>query len=341
MIDKQNPLISIIIPMYNAEEYVENIFNNLFQQTYTNYEIIVAYDLKSTDKTLEILENIIQRDDSKQIIIDLNQDSSLGEARNRGFKKANGEFIVSIDVDDELMPDYLESFLKVFREFPELNIVCCGVKRVADRRILKSRVQMANETGEIILYDSQQAVLLNVTNQIPWGTWSHMVRREYMVENNISWPNYSIREDQTFTLRLLQHTTKLGYNTKPTYLYIQRKGSMVHKNFGESSEKLVDSRIEIVKILSDNYSEELYEWMLREKQMISAGFACKHDYSNYRLELHKAGIEKLYQSKYKQNILKIISVVIFNCSKLLYYYGSRIINVKKNDLPLRKIWKNT
>ena len=200
--------------------------------------------------------------------------------------------------------------------------------------------EMTSTTGEITIYDRNEAYLLKATSQISNGPWAYMIRRLYLVENGIVWPDYNMRDDHVFTFRLLEYTDKLGRNTKPVYLYMQRPGSIVHSDFAKISDKLLQSRIDIRKILERNNKNAHDEWEIRENQLITAGFACKYKYSDYKRALNNAGIRKLSLSNYPLPRLKKIAVIIFNHSKLLYYYGTRIINVRKNNLKHRRIWKN-
>ena len=126
-------LISIIIPAYNSGKFIETPLNNLFAQTYQNFEIIIAYDEKSTDNSLELLQKISE---THPITIDIGKDTSSGTARNRGFRLAKGEYVIFVDADDEIHPQYLETMITIFQKHPELNVVCCDFVKVYEETVV-------------------------------------------------------------------------------------------------------------------------------------------------------------------------------------------------------------
>ncbi|MBE6070197.1 MAG: glycosyltransferase [Clostridium lundense] len=335
-------LISVIIPMYNAEKYVDNVFKNLFQQTYKNFEVIVAYDTKSTDNTLSKLHEIHKRHANIPIIIDIDCDTSSGAARNRGLKLARGEYVVFVDADDEFLPEYLSSFLKVYDRNPELDVVCCNRLCVKEKDISRSLFLAKEECrfASVEIFDKITALHLKITSQISNGPWAYMIRRLYLVENGIVWPDYSIRDDYVFTTECMEYTDKLGYWGGPTYLYILHPVSLLHQDYGVILNKFSSSHRDISTILSSINDELFDEFKLRESPLIVAGMACKYSYSEFRKHLKMENIGCLYQSKYPTSLTKRFSISLFNVSKLLYYYLARCLNVITNHLPISRIWSN-
>ena len=108
--DANNELVSIVIPVYNAEKYLERLIESIFSQTHKNIEVIAAYESASTDNTLKVLQNLAKK---YPLIISVGSERCPGGTRNRGFEYATGEFVVFVDADDYLLPDYLSSFLHV------------------------------------------------------------------------------------------------------------------------------------------------------------------------------------------------------------------------------------
>ena len=115
------PLISVVIPAYNAAKYIKESIESVLQQDYSNLEIILVDD-GSTDETAKI----VQQYDVQYIY---QENKGVSAARNTGLQAANGIFIASIDADDLWLPNKLSIQFKVFQEQPALDMVFCQIKQ--------------------------------------------------------------------------------------------------------------------------------------------------------------------------------------------------------------------
>lgn len=327
-IESQNNIISVIIPVYNSEKYIKSTLNAISNQTYQNFELIIAYDEKSTDNTFSILQEFQK---THSIIIDIGNDANTGVARNRGCKLAKGEYIVFVDADDIILPDYLSSMLRVFEKYPELDVACCGVLFENDSKIQKGLKSAEKSSDNILLYERDEALLKKVADQLPWGVWSHMIRKSYLIENNLSLPNYTAREDFVYTLQLFMNTPKIGYSSKIVYLYLKHGDSITATRFDKWYDMCQPSRKdleELSKYLSEDVAEEI---KFRDERLVAAGCACKYDYKTYRAKLEEYGVSKLSFYRGGDSIMGRISVVVFNISKYAYYKGMRYIKKCNNN----------
>ena len=119
--DEKKPLISIIVPVYNVEDYIEECLESLVKQTYKNLEIILIDD-GSTDNSGEICDDYVLKDTRIKCFHQINQ--GVGAARNKGLEVAEGELIGFVDPDDYCD---LEMFLEMYKSMKEdeADIVCC------------------------------------------------------------------------------------------------------------------------------------------------------------------------------------------------------------------------
>src|SRR5690625_1653273 len=108
-----NTLISVIIPVYNVENYLVECMKSVVNQTYENIEII-AIDDGSTDNSLKILEDFALRNDNLTIVSQENSGQSV--ARNKGIKKAQGKYIYFLDSDDYILPQTFEQLINTLEE---------------------------------------------------------------------------------------------------------------------------------------------------------------------------------------------------------------------------------
>ena len=228
-------LISVIIPAYNSATYISTMLDSICVQTYANYEILVAYDTKSTDDTLEILQRYAE---NNQLIIYPSNDESVGQARNRDLHIAKGDYIIFMDADDIIVPTYLEDLLDVLYENPDLDVI--GSRRIdTNETQVRDTYYMALQTvKDIAVFDNITALhLWIVGKEFSVTPWSYLVRKDYLKINNILFPNYSNGEDQVWVVQLFLYTNRIGINRKLGYVHILHpfslsQHSISYKNIG-------------------------------------------------------------------------------------------------------------
>ena len=121
-----NPTVSVIIPVYNAQEGIKQCLDSLLNQSFTDFEIILLND-GSTDNSLEVIKKYAADNDFIRVIDKENE--GVAKTRNKGIQLANGKYIVFIDNDDFVDSDYLERFYNEIDQ-EQLDIVLGGYKRV-------------------------------------------------------------------------------------------------------------------------------------------------------------------------------------------------------------------
>lgn len=115
--------ISVIIPLYNKEHYIENTIKSVLYQTFSDFEVIVIND-GSTDNSTKIVESFT---DSRIKLI-MQKNKGVSAARNRGIREAIGDFIAFLDADDTWYPDYLETMIKLSQQYPSYSVFCVAQK---------------------------------------------------------------------------------------------------------------------------------------------------------------------------------------------------------------------
>ena len=117
----QNPLVSIIIPVYNMEAYLDNCLNSILEQTYLNWELILIDD-GSKDKSKNICENWAKKD--KRILFFSQDNHGVSYSRNRGIRESRGKYIIFIDADDIVFNQYIEVLINAFNKYNiDLSII--------------------------------------------------------------------------------------------------------------------------------------------------------------------------------------------------------------------------
>lgn len=175
---QNNPLISIIIPVYNRQELVKETLNSVLAQTYQNWECIVVDD-GSIDYTWDVLKEYVFRDSRIKINQRTRDPKGAPSCRNIGITLSEGEFLVFLDSDDLLAPWALEGRMEIIRKRPSLEIVLSN--GVYFNGVKKSFLHYTTDfnCNSIIEHYRKYDVVLNITT----ATW----RREFIINNNLSW----------------------------------------------------------------------------------------------------------------------------------------------------------
>jgi teichuronic acid biosynthesis glycosyltransferase TuaG len=180
--------ISIIMPAYNAAQYINEAIQSVIDQTYTHWELLVIND-GSTDQTLQIIE---QFDDERILVFTQEKNHGVSAARNLGLKQVKGEFICFLDADDILPPCSLLSRVQIF-ENPEVNFVDGQVDFIKDThivRIYRPSLINKNPQEELILLTGScfmglSWMLRNTNNIVPFRTdLSHCEDLVFFIENS-------------------------------------------------------------------------------------------------------------------------------------------------------------
>ena len=191
--------ISIIIPVYNSEKYIEKCLNSILKQKYTNYEIIIVND-GSKDNSQVIIDEFVNNYPEK-IKAFLQENKGVSVTRNEAILKATGDYIMFVDNDDFLDDDYLETYINEV-ETNDYDIVLGGYKRVTNEKILK----------KVILNDDEWAKF------VVMAPWAKLYKTSFLVENNTVFLKNNIGEDVYFNLKAVLMTDKIkiinyaGYN---------------------------------------------------------------------------------------------------------------------------------
>lgn len=229
-------LISIVVPVYNVENYLSRCLDCLCKQTYTNIEIICVDD-KSTDGSLAICEEASKKD--TRICIHKNEKNvGLSSVRNIGIGIAKGKYIFFIDSDDFIDEDTIK-FLYEQTQNGTVDIVSCnfcfyfGKDNVKDVYLYNKETDVCDLTQE----EAFKQLLAQKTNYR--CVWAKLIKKEIM--NDLSFPEGNrYGEDMIFISKLILKATKIKHLNKILYFYNQEGISLVRSGFNKEKLKEVD-----------------------------------------------------------------------------------------------------
>lgn len=215
MNDELKIALSVIVPVYNKKIYLENLFQCICNQTFSEFECIVIDD-GSTDGSSEMCDEIAKYDDRFQIYHIPN--SGVSHARNMGLKMARGEFITFIDADDRVGPEYLEGLYFEIVE-NKSDMVICSVEKtwISGRR---KKINLPR-IGKIPMSDVLQDFAKWQKATGIYGYCCGKLIPKKIIENNWFDEKTSLAEDFEFGLKIYPKVKYISFISQPTYYYLQ------------------------------------------------------------------------------------------------------------------------
>ena len=233
-----NPLISIIVPIYNVEKYIRTCIESILAQTYRNVEVIIVND-GSTDQSLAVISDLICSHHNVKVINQKNQGVSV--ARNTGIDVATGKYIIFVDPDDKIMPGFVSSLYQI-ADKTGADIVR-GSFRDFNGNIPKGWVPDFNvptNYGTIVLDQF-------LSSNISFVVWSSIYRLDFINSNHIRFTPGILFEDADFTIRAYMLAKLVATSPEPNYAYrINRPGSILTTKTTKNAQKMSLSEEKII-----------------------------------------------------------------------------------------------
>ena len=241
-----NPLISIVVPVYQVEKFIKNSMISICNQSFKNFEVILVND-GTKDNSIEIAEEVLRLEDINYMVINQNN-KGVSSARNLGMKNSNGDWVVCVDPDDILYKD----FLKILFDSCIANgtsVALGGYQIVSELDLFKK----PNKLHSSIILNQKDILYRFLVRDIKIISPAILVRKELIMNNDL-WYNEDIKfsEDQHFIWRLLLSTNKVSYNETSIYNYYIRENSTMTSS---NTNKILTGYNGFVE-LSNNHSLE-------------------------------------------------------------------------------------
>lgn len=217
-----SPLISIVVPVYNAEKYIDRCISSICNQTYTNFELILVDD-GSTDLSGSICNEYSSRDNRIRVIHKPN--GGVSSARNCGLDKISGKYVTFVDSDDHVSSDFLANFVCCLSDEKNIDLVAQSFWYCYE----ESKEQQLLKLPDIFIKENYQLVkwFEDAKNVHNGYIWHRLFRSEIIKANNIRFPDeISFSEDGIFFVRYLRTASNFLLTSKPGYFYSVRSGSL-------------------------------------------------------------------------------------------------------------------
>lgn len=303
--------VSIIIPAYNIENYIEKCLKSIKEQLYPCFEVIIIND-GSTDNTKKICTEFAAKDSRFNVFN--RQNAGVSSARNLGILKSIGKYICFVDGDDYLSKNYLE-LLVGYMESEEADIVCADYFLDTQEQIIVHSQEMSLP----ILFSNQNAInKLSDKNLYQGYLWNKIFKRELIVSYNIKFDErVKIWEDMLFCLNYLVHSNKVLYVQIPIYYYVQRQNSAINTS-SIWTEHTHLYALEQMWAIAKNYEGDFKEYIRNFYANDLVGQLCKNKKASYT-DIHRqlVKIESLnanltFKHKLKKALVKMFPRLIQN-----------------------------
>ena len=235
--------ISVIIPVYGVEKYIDKCLNSLVKQSLKEIEIIVVND-GTKDNSQEIIDKYVKKypDKVKSFI---KENGGQGSARNYGLEKANGEYIGYVDGDDFIEKDM---YKKLYNKAKELNydIVVCGNYNVSEdykTRNIDVFINNYNTDLENILFGKM-------------AVWNKIYKKDILINNKLEFKQKVWYEDLAFTLKAIINSNSYAFVDEPLYDYLIREGSTMNNSNVKRNLEILEAFDDILLYIKQNKKEE-------------------------------------------------------------------------------------
>lgn len=229
------PKVSVIVPVYNVEKYIEKCLNTLVNQTLKDIEIIVVND-GSKDNSEKIINEFLEKYPEKIVYLK-KENGGLSDARNFGIPYANGEYVAFVDSDDYVETFMYEEMYEIAKKENSDMVECDFIWEYPN----KSRIDI----GEIYNNKKEMAQKVRVV------AWNKLIKKSILDKTKIEFPKGYRYEDLEFTYKLIPYIEKVSFLKKPCVHYIQRDNSISNTQ-NERTKEIFD----ILDHIIDYYKEK-------------------------------------------------------------------------------------
>ena len=262
------PMVSIIVPVYNAEQYLRRCVDSILNQEYTDFEVFLVND-GSTDSSGDICEEYGNKD--TRVIVIQKENTGVSDSRNLALDRARGKYLQFLDSDDWITPDATRLFVRAAEEYGCDMVISDFYRVVGERLSPKGDIE---EEGVLTQEEFAAHMMENPADFYYGVLWNKLYRRDLVEEHSLRMDtNINWCEDFLFNLEYIRYAKVFYALHAPIYYYVKRKGSLASQ--GISISKTVKMKLNVFE-----YYNNFYKHVLEEE-----------DYEKNRLQVYRFFID--------------------------------------------------
>ena len=310
--------ISVVIPVYNVEVYIEECLESVIKQTIKDIEIIVVNDGTKDNS----IEKIMKYDDDRIVIIN-KENGGLSSARNAGLKVAKGKYTYFIDSDDFLLSNKCLEEMYEIAELDSSDIVVGNGYKYYSNDNMQELYRNKNIFKRSAMNSKDFLIKFINSDSMQIPVYFNMYKTNLLKENNLFFKEGRIHEDQEFITRTFLLSDKVSIYPESFYAYRQREGSIMSGTKKELSvQHTIMNCLELEKYYNDNISDVYLKKVLLNKlvsQMLYSFTNCK--YGSINKECKKFLLRNSFMFK---NKLKVFAYLYFRGVYSKIYYNIKL-----------------
>lgn len=218
-----NSLVSVVVPIYNVKDYLEECVLSITSQAYSDIEIILVDD-GSTDGSSELCD-VMKKEDGRIRVIH-KSNGGLSDARNIGLKNSTGEYVIFIDADDTIKVGMLKKMVEAI-EKNNADIAACAFETFTESRIIDNDYNIGCNNICCDGHEIVKALYQGRYQDIAFVAWNKLYKKSLFHDNNVIYPKGRLYEDTFTTYKLLYNSKKVVLIAEPLYNYRIRSGSIM------------------------------------------------------------------------------------------------------------------
>lgn len=300
-------LVSVIVPIYNVEQYLPRCIESILAQTYKNFELILVDD-GSPDKCPEICEKYAEKDNRISVIHKIN--GGLSDARNAGLDIAKGDFITFVDSDDMIAPNAIEILLNAFKE-SNADIVITTRYNVFSEQ---NKICLTANSGDLRIVNPNEAEKTIFCENTRWEAWGTLYKAELF--ENEEFPVGKLYEDLALVPLIVLKANKVCFADTAIYYYFRRTDSIM----ADSKVRVKIDLLEICKMLIDkmNHTIENSQMLADINAGILSELSLRVELAENNISVNK---DFIYQSRkfIRKNSKFIVKTKMYCFKQKLHY----------------------
>lgn len=313
--------ISIIMPVYNSERYIEKTIKSVIAQDFYEYELIIVDD-GSTDNGIEIARKVLQETDVKFSIIN-QENMGLSGARNTGIRASVGNYLCFVDSDDIIGNSHLSSMYNVAIR-NNSDFVCCQFETV----YIDNRYGSPDKEEKAVLINADQFADAVIKRNPQIFVCGLLLKKEFFESERLYF-NERLRfgEDADFLLRLLYRSNDIALTNRASYKYLDRNGSMMKKITRELGDIFVDEISKTFYSIIDKVENKEKIRIVYNRVMLGFlhAFAMCSNYKDFREIGKRIDRKEIYREVYKLDDIKVrIFSLLLRISPQCAFLGTKV-----------------